>query len=198
MALSLRAVTSIFPPDMISYSERDFLGRKVYSVSLPPGLLGAEKKARPLTYAASGGYVAFSTDAAMLEEYLRSGEGTTKSLREFIGLNDAAQKVGGTATGYFSFENENEAGRAAFDTAKQDPAAVTSLLGAGQLSTVLGLFGSDGKSMGESFEVSLLPAYDRVARYFHFEVSAIGVTPETITFKMFSPTPPTLRKQQDL
>jgi hypothetical protein len=194
MALSLRAVTSIFPPDMISYSERDFLGRKVYSLMLPPGLFGAEKKAKLLTYAASGGYVAFSTDTAMLEEYLRSGEGTTKSLREFVGLNDAAQKVGGTATGYFSFGNESEAGRAAFDTARTDPSGVTSLLGAGQLSTVLGLLGGDGKSMNESFEVSLLPAYDRVAKYFHFDVSAIGVTPDAITFKMFSPTPPALRK----
>ncbi len=194
MALSLRAVTSIFPPDMISYSERDFLGRKVYSLMLPPGLFSAEKKARLLTYAASGGYVAFSTDTAMLEEYLRSGEGTTKSLREFVGLNDAAQKVGGTATGYFSFENESEAGRAAFDTAKTDPSALTSLLGAGQLATVMGLFGGDGKSVNEPFDVSLLPAYDRVANYFHFDVSAIGVTPDAITFKMFSPVPPALRK----
>jgi hypothetical protein len=194
MALSLRAVTSIFPPDMISYSERDFLGRKVYSLTLPPGLFGAEKKSRLLTYAASGGYVAFSSDAAMLEEYLRSGEGMAKSLREFVGLNDAAQKVGGMATGYFSFENESESGRAAFEVAKKDPSAVTSLLGAGPLTTVMGLFGNDGKSVNESFDVALLPPYDRVAKYFHFDVSAIGVTPETITFKMFSPMPPALRK----
>ena len=192
MAASLRAVTSIFPPELIKYSERDFLGRKVYSVVIPQ--LAAESKARPLTYAASGGYVAFSTDAATLEEYLRSGEGTTKSLRDFAGLNDAAQKVGGMATGYFSFENDGDAGRAAFETGKVDPSAVTSLLGAGQLSTVMSLFGGNAKSVSESIDVSLLPPYDRVAKYFYFDVNAVGVTPETITFKMFSPAPPALRK----
>ncbi len=192
MAVSLRAVTSIFPPEMIKYSERDFLGRKIYSVVIPQ--MAVEGKPRPLTYAASGGYVAFSTDAAMLEEYLRSGEGTGKSLRDFAGLNDAAQRVGGMSSGYFSFENQNESGRAAFDAARKDPAALASLLGAGQLSSVLAVLGSDSKSLADSFDVSLLPPYDRAAKYFHFNVSAVGVTPEQITFKMFSPTPPQLRK----
>ena len=146
------------------------------------------------SYAASGGYVAISSDAATLEEHLRSGEGTTKSLRDFAGLKEAAQKVGGMASGYFSFENQNESGRAAFDAAKKDATAVTDLLGAGQLSTVLGLFGGDGKSMAEMVDVALLPPYERVAKYFHFNVSAIGVTPEQITFKMFTPLPPQLRK----
>ena len=192
MAVSLRAVTSIFPPEMIKYSERDFLGRKIYSVLIPQ--MAADGKARPLTYAASGGYVAFSTDAATLEEYLRSGEGMGKSLRDFAGLNDAAQKVGGTTTGYFSFENQSESGRAAFDAAKKDPAAIASLLGVGQLSSVLDVLGSDSKSLADSFDVSLLPPYDKVAKYFHFNVSAVGVTPEQITFTMFAPTPPQLHK----
>jgi hypothetical protein len=192
MAASLRAITSIFPPDMIKYSEREFRGRKVYSVVIPQ--VAAGSTARPLTYAASGGYVAFSSDAATLEEYLRGGEGTVKPLRDFVGMNEAAQKVGGAASGYFSFENQSESGRAAFENAKKDPAAVSSLLGAGQISTVLGLLGGDGKAMTDSFDVSVLPPYDRVARYFNFDVSAIGVTPETITFKTFSPMPPALRK----
>ena len=192
LAASLRAVTSIFPPEMIKYNEREFLGRKIYSVVVPQ--MTAESKARPLTYAASAGYVAFSTDAATLEEFLRSGEGTAKSLREVAGLNDAAQKVGGTATGYFSYENQNETGRAAFETAKKDPTAVTALLGVGQLSGVLDVLGGDSKSLAESFDVSLLPPYERVAKYFHFNVSAVNVNPDQITFKMFSPMPPQLRK----
>jgi hypothetical protein len=192
-ASSLKALTSIFPPNLIKYKEREFLGRTVYSFTSPMGNQGEEPK--PLSYAASAGYVAFSTDVAALEEFLRSGEGNLKSLREFPGLNDAAQKVGGSASGFFSFENQNETMRASFETAKKDPKAVSALLGAGSLSTVLGVgTGGENKGYAEWFDFSLLPPYDRVSKYFHFDVSAMTVSPNAITFKMFTPTPPQLRK----
>src|SRR6185503_1335992 len=35
LAASLKSVTSIFPPSMVKYNEREFLGRKVYSFSMP-------------------------------------------------------------------------------------------------------------------------------------------------------------------
>jgi hypothetical protein len=187
LATSLKAITSIFPPQMIKYNEREFLGRTVYSFTMPTA---AEGPARPLSYAASGGYVAFSTDPAALEEYLRSAEGNVKPLREFPGMSDAAQKVGGSASGYFSFENQRETARAAFETAKKDPKAVSTLLGASQLSA-LGMGGADGKGgMADWFDASVLPAYDRVSKYFHFNVSAINVSPQAITFKIFAPVPP--------
>ena len=192
LAASLRAIASIFPPEMIKYTEREFLGRKVYSVVLPP--LVGQKVSRPLTYAASGGYVAISSDPATVEEYLRSSEGTAKSLRDFPGLNDAAQKVGGMGTGYFSFENESESARGALDATQKDPSAIASLLGAGQIATVMGWVGGEGQTLTESFDLTLLPAYDKVAKYFHMNVNAVGVTPDGITFKMFTPTPPLLRK----
>ena len=192
LAASLRAIASIFPPEMIQYTEREFLGRKVYSVVLPP--LVGQKVSRPLTYAASGGYVAISSDPATVEEFLRSSEGPAKSLRDLTGLNDAAQKVGGMGTGYFSFENEAESARGTLDATQKDPSAIASLLGAGQIATVLGWVGGDAKTMTESFDLTLLPAYDKVAKYFYLNVNALGVTPDGITFKMFTPTPPPLRK----
>lgn len=192
LAASLRAIASIFPPELIQYIEREFLGRKVYSVVLPP--LVGQKVSRPLTYAASGGYVAISSDPATVEEFLRSSEGTAKSLRDLPGLNDAAQKVGGMGRGYFSFENEAESARGALDATQKDPSAIASLLGAGQIATVLGWVGGDAKTMTESFDLTLLPAYDKVAKYFYLNVNALGVTADGITFKMFTSTPPPLRK----
>jgi hypothetical protein len=193
LASSLKAVTSIFPPSMIKYNEREFLGRTVYSLKLPSA---TEANPRPLSYAASGSYAAFSSDVAALEEYLRSGEGNVKSLREFIGLNEAAQKVGGSANGYFSFENQNETARAAFEAAKKDPKAIAALFGTGQLNQLSAVFGTggDNKGMADWFDPSLLPSFDRVSRYFGFNVSAINVSPNAISFKMFTPTPPSLRK----
>ena len=117
-----------------------------------------------------------------------------KSLREFHGLNEAAQKVGGMGSGYSSYANQAEAARAAFGAAKTEPAAVAEVLGAGALLNILSLMGGDEKATAELYDVTKLPAFDRVAKYFHFGVSAIGVTPDGITFKSFSPTPPALRK----
>jgi hypothetical protein len=197
LASSLKAVTSLFPPQMVKYSEREFLGRTVYAFTLPNALGG---NARPLNYAASGGYVAFSSDVASLEEYLRSGEGNVKPLREFPGLSDAAQKVGGMASGYFSFENQSETARAAFETARKNPQAVASLLGGGEgISGVLGMGAAPGAGgekggMAKWIDPALLPAFDQVAKYFSFNVSAVGVSPNAITFKLYSPTPPQLRQ----
>jgi len=192
MAASLRAVTSIFPPEMIQYSERDFLGRKIYSVVIPS--MGVGSQPRPLTYAASGGYVVLSSEPAALEEFLRGGETNARPLRAFPGLAEAGGKAGGTGHGYFSFKNQAETARAAFAAAKNDPGAITEVLGAGQLTTILGMLGGTGQSTAELIDVTKLPAFEKVAKYFHFDVSAIGVTPEVITFKTFTPTSPALRK----
>jgi hypothetical protein len=190
LASSLKAIASIFPPSMVKYNEREFLGRRVYSFAVPTP---NADNARPLNYAASGGYVAFSTDVAALEEYLRSGEGNTKSLREFVGMNEAAQKVGGSANGYFSFENQNETARAALEAAKKNPKAAPALFGTGQLSTLMGA-GGDSKGITDWLDLSLLPSFDRISKYFGVNVSAINVSPTGIAFKMYSPTPPQLRK----
>ncbi len=192
MAASLRAITSIFPPEMIQYGERDSLGRKIYSVVIPS--LSTDGKPRPLTYAASGGHVVISSEAGALEEFLRASETPAKPLRERPGVNDAAQKIGGTGRGYYSFENRLETARAAFANAKDNPSALTEVLGAGQLTTVLGWLGSDGQSTADLLDATKLPAFEKVAKYFHFDVSAMSVTPEGITFQTFTPAPPALRK----
>jgi len=191
LAASLKAITSIFPPNLVKYNEREFLGRKVYSFTMPNAAAG---NGRPLNYAASGGYVAFSTDPAALEEYLRSGDGTIKPLREFAGLNDAVPGVGGTGNGYFAFENQKESARAVFENMKKDPKAVSSILGTGQLPAMLGGAGGDGKGVADWFDAGLLPSFDNVSRFFYFNVTAINVPPDAITFKVFSPTPPALRR----
>ena len=73
LAGAIKALSS-FLPQQSKLKEREFLGRKVYSMGLPGGG-GGRGRVKPadttLSYAASGGYLALSTDAAMLEEFLR-------------------------------------------------------------------------------------------------------------------------------
>ena len=192
MAASLRAITSIFPPEMIQYTERAFAGRTLYSVLLPT--MNTDYKPLPIHYAASGSYVVMSKNARALENYLRGEATNAAPLRARAGVKEAAPRVGGTGGGYSSYQNRKELARAAFQSVTNDPAALADVLGAGQFMTVLGMLGGEGSSLEDLIEPKLLPPFEKVAKYFHFDVSSIGVTPETITFKTFTPVPPASRR----
>ena len=81
---------------------------------------------RSLYCAASGGYVALTTDVSMLEAYLRSADSKVKPLRETAGLADAAQHVGGAGNGLFTYQNQREVMRETFtalkNSSKDNPA----------------------------------------------------------------------------
>jgi hypothetical protein len=196
LAVALKRLFVIFPQGDAP-AEREFLGRKIFSVPVPPlpFLMSGPSRpmpARTLSCAASGGYVAMSTDASLLEEYLRSSESQAKALREKPGLLEAAQKVGGMGTGLFSYENEGDTLRAAFEAAKNDPGASTNGIGPSLFPGLPGLTGPE-KNLGEWMDFSLLPAFDKVAQYFYFTVYAGSANVDGLTLKVFAPTPPALR-----
>jgi hypothetical protein len=113
--LAIKNVVSLTAGRQKAPGPRDFLGKKIYTIPLPsprmPGVPGADATAVPtraLYCAASGGYVAVTTDVSMLEEYLRSGEKPVKPLGGTPGLIDAAAYIGGTGNGLFGYENQRE------------------------------------------------------------------------------------------
>jgi len=195
LALALKSGTALMPPQMgggSSVKEREFLGRKIYTLPVP-GASGDTAGQRGLHFAASGGYVAMSSDVALLEQYLRSAESQGKALRETPGLNEAAQQVGGTGTGLFGYSNQGETMRATFEVMKKNPNSATN-------SNDLAVLGSAfGISMNQNnyntwFDYSLLPDFEKVAKYFHFSVYAGSANADGLTLKMFSPVPPALKK----
>jgi hypothetical protein len=177
--------------------EREFLGRKIFSVPLPGVTLGAsdptQGSGRGLNCAATASYVALSTDAAMLEEYLRSSENPQKALRDRPGLVDATSKVGGTSTGWFGYDNQAEASRAMFDQLRKISTVDTNSAVPAPFQDATGPF-APRKGFKDWLDFSLLPPYDKVARYFSFSVYAASAGPEGLSFKWFSPTPPALRR----
>ena len=92
---------------------------------LPMFEAGRAAKPRTLSCAASSGYVAISTDASMLEEYLRSSEAQGKALKDTPGLSEAAQKVLGPGSSLFGFSNQAESMRGWFELLRKDAGAVT-------------------------------------------------------------------------
>jgi hypothetical protein len=196
LAVALKRLFVIFPQGDAP-AEREFLGRKIFSVPVPPlpflkSASSLPAAPRTLSCAASGGYVAMSTDTPLLEEYLRSSESQAKALREKPGLLEAAQKVGGMGTGHFGYENQADTMRAAFEAAKNDRGASTNGIGPSLFPGLPGITGPEG-NLNEWMDFSLLPAFDKVAQYFYSTVYASSANVDGVTLKLFAPMPPALR-----
>jgi hypothetical protein len=145
-----------------------------------------------LSCAASGSYVAMSTDPSLLEEYLRSSESQAKALREKPGLLEAAQQVGGMGTGLFTYENEADTMRAAFAAVTNDPGASANGIGPSVFPGLPGITGPE-TNLKQWMDFSLLPAFDKVAQYFYFSACAGSANVDGLTLRVFAPTPPALR-----
>jgi len=173
--------------------EREFLGRKIYSVELAgmtASLAGTPGKTRELSYVASGGYVAISTDASMLEEYLRSADNPPKALRDTPGLTDAIARVGGSSAGLFGYENQVETTRTMFEGLRNS--ATTN---AGSFAMMPGLAGLPNTGTFKGLmDFSLLPPFDKISKYFGFSVYTTTANMDGLTFKMYAPVPAGLRK----
>jgi hypothetical protein len=195
LAVALKSVFTLFSP-AAAPTEREFLGRKIFSIPAPslpiPMMAGKSSGPRTLNYAASGGYVALSSDVSILEEFLRSSESKAKALRETPGLTDASQKVTSPGTGLFGYENQAETMRVLFDALRKGSSSATNL---GSLSPLTGALGiaSPDKNIKDWMDFSLLPPYERIAKYFHFTVYSGSSTVDGLTFKLFAPAPPGLR-----
>lgn len=185
----LEAVRTVSP---VPPTEREFLGRKVFTLQLLPGLGAAPGQKGQMSLSTSGGYLAVSTDTAMLEEFLRGAEGKGKPLGDTPGLAEAAQKIGGYNTGWFAYDNQSETLRLLFETLKKDPQAIEQLLALPVPTPGVNIAAL--KPLQELADFSLLPPFEGVAKYFGFSVQTTVGTPEGISFKSFLPAPPGLKK----
>jgi hypothetical protein len=199
LAAAFKTVFSMVSPTAASPTEREFLGRKIYSMptpSLPLPMMGAAKPSAPktLSYCPSGGYLAMSTDASILEEFLRSSESKAKALRETAGLTEASQKVTSTGTGLFGYENHAETMKVVFEALRKGSNSATNLGSLNPLTGALGIASPD-KNIKEWMDFTLLPPFEKIAKYFYFSVYSGGSTVDGLTFKMFAPVPPALRSK---
>ncbi len=188
LAASLKGLLVIMSPSGANPKTREFLGRKIYSFKPPTMSASAGSGgSRSLSYVASGGYVAFSADDATLEEFLRSSESQGKTLRDTAGLADAMAKVSGQSSGWFTYENESEQMRLAFDMLKLSATNTNSASGSVIDSMIP--FASPEKKLKDWLDFALLPDYEKVSRHFGFYVMSVNASVNGISFKYYSPTP---------
>ncbi len=187
LAAALKVLLSI-PFQGAPIKDREFLGRKIYTVA-PPNTQGNAPSG--VSFSASGGYLALSAEPEILEEYLRSSESKGKALMDTPGLADAAQKVGGMATGLFGFENENQGMRPVFDVIRKHPLTMQDLTGVPLPPSAIG---DQLESVLQWADFTLLPPFDAVSKYFYFSVYAGSSSSDGFALKVYMPTPPQLRQ----
>jgi hypothetical protein len=173
--------------------EREFLGRRILSVPLPalaiPFFETQPRPPRTIHYAASGGYVALSTDASLLEEFLRRSENQGRALRETAGLSEAAQRVLGPDTILFGFDNQAETFKGKLEELKLQGAAAKTP----PPNLPLPPFGAPEKSVRDWMDFSLMPPFDNISKYFHFNVYSVSADVDGFTYKYFLAASPALR-----
>ena len=188
-ALAVKSVASLGSGKQKAPDPRDFLGKKIYTIPLPSprarsaGAGAATPATHSLYCAASGGYVAVTTDLSTLEEYLRSGEKPPKPLGGTAGLVDATARIGGAGNGLFGYENQRETMRMLFTLFKG--ASDDSASGFTPLAVLT-------QSLSDWMDFSLLPDYDKVSKYFYFSVYSGSTTVDGLSLKVFAPRPPGL------
>jgi hypothetical protein len=197
----MKAAMALSPVGGDGLKEREFLGKKIYSLPLPPNEDNPKAGEQAFSFAASGGYVGMSADVSLLEEYLRSRENTANPLRATAGLEEAAQRVGGMNTGMFGYDNQTETLKTTLELARSNPDILEKFLlrsptaDEDQEDEKEGKEGAEAKKPKKAwFDAKLLPPFEKIAKYFHYSVFGGGSTAEGIGFKWFSPVPPQLKK----
>ncbi len=189
-AVSLKGLFGLMPTSGGAPKTREFLGRKIFTLNMGGGYSGAESA---LHYVASGGYVAFSSDEKLIEEYLRSADSEVKPLRSVAGFAEAVDKAGGMTTGWLTYENQAETMRALFAALTKKSSDADGPDFVQVLASALP-FAAPEEKIKEWVDFSLLPNYDQLAKYYGFIVAAGQTSVNGITFKYFIPTPAELRK----
>jgi hypothetical protein len=168
------------PPDA-SAQPRDFHGHKIHSVPMRPQRTanGGSLPQPPLLLSSANGYVAFSSDAGMMEEFLRNTDGSAKPLKENANMREAAAHIGGTSTGLFSYQDQRAEMRMVFKMFKNamDADPTMKLIPA---------------EVREWVDFSLLPDYDKVSKFFYMSVFNGGANADGLSLKVFTPRPPQL------
>jgi hypothetical protein len=191
LAAGLRSLLPLLSQSSGTPTDREFLGQKIYTIPLPatPGSAGSGAQGT-LSYTCSGGYIAFATDGSMIEDYLRNSQNAGKSLRDTPGLTDAAQKVAGANASVFGYSDDSLTMKIALARLKKvfgsdDGSAVSPLAMA---------LGGNASKFKEWFDLSLLPDFSQIAKYFSFTVYGETATPNALVFRGYTPTPPQLKQ----
>lgn len=178
------AVNTLLTEFGIQPTSSKFLGRTIYSITTPGGDFDSE--AGQVSFVANSGYVAISSDRAIMEGFLRSGtnDSGSRPLQSNAAMTSAAAKIGGLRTGLFAYQNDRESVKSAYNMIRENPDLIEMFIEEGI--SEADIVASDW------IDLSLLPAFNQIEKYFGITVMTGSVDPVGFHLKAFTPTPPGL------
>ncbi|RME95645.1 MAG: hypothetical protein D6766_02725 [Verrucomicrobia bacterium] len=182
--------TLISTTGSLQLEEREFLGRKIYSLPIP----FAEGPQGPMAVhlCANDNYVAVSMDAGILENYLRGADSGARPLASRPGLAAAAEAVGGMRTGFFNYQNDKLVMGSLLETLRAEGDQLLGMILSDVPASEDAPLGLTPQKIRDWFDFSLLPPFEQVSKYFDLTVYAGQVRPEGYLLRFFTPTPPGL------
>jgi hypothetical protein len=196
LAGALKLLMGMVPPDVATLEETEVAGKTVRSMSMPMGLPLPDQPAPPMqtiAFAGANGYLAVATDLELLKQFLQSADAGSGNLLAKPGLRAAAEKVGGLGTGMFGFSNDRESARSVWNalTTPGGAASNPNALLLQQFLSASKMAGEEG-GLAEWIDLSLLPPFEKVEKYFHYSVFAGTAGKEAFHLRYYAPKPPEL------
>ncbi len=167
-----------------------FLGRTIYSIATPSADFDSE--GGQMSFVASDGYLAIASDRGIMETFLRSGSENSneRPLRSNAEMGAAAAKIGGLRTGLFAFQNDKESVKSVYNMIRENPEFIEMILA--EATSELEVGGDEDVEPSNWIDISLLPPFSRLEKYFNISVITGSVEPVGFRLKAFTPTPPGL------
>jgi hypothetical protein len=83
--------------------------------------------------------------------------------------------------------------RSAVETLKKESGTLANLFAGSPLAGRLGM-AEDSNKFKDWVDFSLLPSYDKIAKYFYINVWSGSVNADGLNFRLYGPTPPQMKK----
>ena len=184
------AVPGILPPPLNEATlEPRKLGKHTaqsFGVMELPDPSTGELVASEILFAVKDGYMAVSTDADLLQGLLDGKQQSPLAKRDR--LAPAAVAVGGMDSGFFGYQNDRVMVLSMMDTLRANADQFEMIF------SMIPMEGLDEVSLNDWLDFSLLPAGEKIAKYFDVTVYGAETVERGISLKIFSPRPPTLKR----
>ena len=184
------AVPGILPPPLNeAMLEPRKLGKYTahsFGVMELPDPSTGELVASEILFAVKDDYMAVSTDADLLQGLLDGKPQSPLAKRDR--LAPAAAVGGGMDSGFFGYQNDRVMVLSMMDTLRANADQFEMIF------SMIPMEGLDEVSLNDWLDFSLLPAGEKIAKYFDVTVYGAETVERGISLKIFSPRPPTLKR----
>lgn len=199
LAEAIIVVVSSIPSNQKIVKDRSFQGRTIYTIRIPglpmPGTPPGQNpfaSTTSLYMAADDGYVIFSMDEQMMEDYLRGVGSNHRPLSGVSGLSQAKGFLSQTPLTSFRYDNATILMKGVWEWFRENADSQNPEIRDAFGLSVPNAFWLDWSAAFADL-LPKLPPFERVAKYFHYSVGGTSSDAHYLNYRWFFPTPPGLK-----